>query len=467
MTDPNPRGHTDPEERASLYVLDLLDASDRQAFEHQLRRDAELRGLVHGFQSALEAEVFGEPAPSAPARVWGKILERTRMDGAQVLLFPEPLRRWIPRLAAMAACFTLGALLQPLWTAGGRTEVARNAGGSSPSGVSGTVHPAEQLPGLATAGSDIEPSPIAPGGILSSKGSVTSVIATAEATVPVDRDEALALENAALQGRIRGLNAQVTELSQQVQQLTLIPSGVSRLHVFPLGQPGVTTTLPPGGIDGLGRTNSLAESLARLAGERMAAALASGSPTGSPPEVAAAVARQAGPSTPTAAPSAGVESVGKVALVPAQPLPPEAVVASAGSQTPPQIPGLASVAFTDPTQNRGLMAGAMPGAIPPGNPAANLAPIVFSAPDSGVHAVAVPTAPPGGQYQLWNRGADGTVSSLGVLTPSGSPVSVVTFERSTVDGLFMSLEPVGGSLQPTGPIVGGAQNPVLPGLGKP
>lgn len=467
MTDPNPRGHTDPEERASLYVLDLLDASDRQAFEHQLRRDAELRGLVHGFQSALEAEVFGEPAPSAPARVWGKILERTRMDGAQVLLFPEPLRRWIPRLAAMAACFALGALLQPLWTAGGRTEVARNAGGSSPSGVSGTVHPAEQLPGLATAGSGIEPSPIAPGGMLSSKGSVTSVIATADASVPVDRDEALALENAALQGRIRGLNAQVTELSQQVQQLTLIPSGVSRLHVFPLGQPGVTTTLPPGGIDGLGRTNSLAESLARLAGERMAAALASGSPTGSPPEVAAAAARQAGPSTPTTAPSAGVESVGKVALVPAQPLPPESVVASAGSQTPPQIPGLASVAFTDSTQNRGLMAGAMPGATPPGNPAANLAPIVFSAPDSGVHAVAVPTAPPGGQYQLWNRGADGTVSSLGVLTPSGSPVSVVTFERSTVDGLFMSLEPVGGSLQPTGPIVGGAQNPVLPGLGRP
>lgn len=205
----------------------------------------------------------------------------------------------------------------------------------------------------------------------------------------------------------------------------------------------------------------------------MAAALASGSPTGSLPEVAAAATRQAGPSTPTAAPSAGVESVGKVALVPAQPLPPESVVASAGSQTPPQIqtpppiPGLASVAFTDPTQNRGLMAGAMPGATPPGNPAANLAPIVFSAPDSGVHAVAVPTAPPGGQYQLWNRGADGTVSSLGVLTPSGSPVSVVTFERSTVDGLFMSLEPVGGSLQPTGPIVGGAQNPVLPGLGKP
>ncbi|MFM7803641.1 MAG: anti-sigma factor domain-containing protein, partial [Verrucomicrobiota bacterium] len=89
----------------------------------------------------------------------------------------------------------------------------------------------------------------------------------------------------------------------------------------------------------------------------------------------------------------------------------------------------------------------------------------------GIHAVAVTTAPPGGQYQLWNRGADGTVSSLGVLTPSGSPVSVVTFERGSVDGLFMSLEPVGGSFQPTGPVVGSPQtpgiNPVLPGLGKP
>ncbi|MCE2827622.1 MAG: anti-sigma factor, partial [Verrucomicrobium sp.] len=142
-------------------------------------------------------------------------------------------------------------------------------------------------------------------------------------------------------------------------------------------------------------------------------------------------------------------------------------VASAAIAAPPQIPGLASVAFTDPTQNRGLLAGLPPSGTSYGNPAANLAPIVFSAPDSGVHAVAVPTAPPGGQYQLWNRGADGTVSSLGVLTPSGSPVSVVTFERSSVDGLFMSLEPVGGSLQPTGPIVGGSQNPVLPGLGRP
>lgn len=465
MTDPNPRAQTDSEERASLYVLDLLDASERQAFERQLRRDAELRGLVHGFQSALEAEVFGEPAPAAPARVWGKILERTRMDGAPVLLFPEPLRRWIPRVAAMAACLVLGALIQSLWPAGGRAAVAKNTAGPSPSRGPAIGHPSERSSGVATAGSDSDVSAIVPGGAPSSSGAATSAVAISEGEVPVERDEVLAAENAVLQGRIRGLNAQITELSQQVQQLTLIPSGVSRLHVFPLGQPGVTTTLPPGGIDGLGRTNSLAESLARLAGERMAAALTSGSPSGPFPEVAAT--RQAGTSNPTQAPAPGVESVGKVALVPAQPVPPEVVVASVGIAAPPQIPGLASVAFADPTQNRGLLAGLPPSGTSHGNPAANLAPIVFSAPDSGVHAVAVPTAPPGGQYQLWNRGADGTVSSLGVLTPSGSPVSVVTFERSSVDGLFMSLEPVGGSHQPTGPMVGGSQNPVLPGLGRP
>ena len=80
--------------------------------------------------------------------------------------------------------------------------------------------------------------------------------------------------------------------------------------------------------------------------------------------------------------------------------------------------------------------------------------------------MAVPTAPTSGQYQLWSRASDGTVSSLGVLTASPSPVSVFTFERSSADGLFLSLEPIGGSLQPTGPLVGG-QNPVLPGLGRP
>jgi hypothetical protein len=89
-----------------------------------------------------------------------------------------------------------------------------------------------------------------------------------------------------------------------------------------------------------------------------------------------------------------------------------------------------------------------------------ISPIVFSLPETGLNALAVPTARTG-QYQLWNRATDGTVTSLGVVPNSTSPVSVVTFEHSSPSGLFMSLEPVGGSLLPTGPILGGgsAANP--------
>jgi anti-sigma-K factor RskA len=159
--------------------------------------------------------------------------------------------------------------------------------------------------------------------------------------------------------------------------------------------------------------------------------------------------------------------VGKVALLPAQPAPWDAANAANAAAAP----GIASIAGaavaigldlpTSPTSP----VSRIPGSVNPG--AGTISPIVFSAPDSGVHAVAVPTAPAGGQYQLWSRSADGTVSSLGVLAPTTSPVSVVTFERNSVEGMFMSLEPVGGSLQPTGPTVGSGQNPVLPGLGRP
>ena len=103
------------EEQASLYVLNLLDADDRQRFEAQLRRDTDLRGMVQRFQAGLETEVFDETAPPAPARIWAKILERTRMDGAEVLLFPRPFYRWVQRLSAAAACLALGAILHSWW----------------------------------------------------------------------------------------------------------------------------------------------------------------------------------------------------------------------------------------------------------------------------------------------------------------------------------------------------------------
>lgn len=447
MTDPNPPTDDVSEEQASLYVLDLLEARERSSFERRLRRDADLRRRVHGLQSTLEAEVFTDPAPPAPSRIWGKILERTRTDGFRLLPFPGTVRHPLRQLVAVAACLALGAFLHVLWSRGFGSGLhgplmGRDSGGQGARLVRGwgtgssAVGPAE---GSAAEGPLVQRPEAALDG---ATGPQSSGNTGAEV---VERLEA---RNAALQGRVRGLSAQVAELGQQVQQLSLIPSGVSRIHVFPLGLPAVSPTTPLASVDGLVRTNSLAESLARLAGERMAASLYPPSAAGPGP------ASQAG-----AGVTAATEAVGKVALVPAQPVAPEPANPSTAGPSTASLPGAAMLIAADSSAARQAPGGA--------NPAPATAPIVFSAPDLGVHALAVPTAPAGGQYQLWSRGADGTVASLGVLTHSASPVSVLTFERGSVDGLFMSLEPVGGSLQPTGPVVGSGQNPVLPGLARP
>ena len=263
---------------------------------------------------------------------------------------------------------------------------------------------------------------------------------------PIDTEHPLEAVNAALQGKVRALNAQLAELTQSLNQATVIPSGVSRIHVFSLGQQEPPTGMPSQLTEGAGRTNSLAESLARMAGERMAIAL---NTTASSALTMDGVARFGSPGVASTSGQGAADSVGKVALVPAQPAPVE--VSTSG------LPNLTTSLVSDPILASRASARSA---------SAGITPIVFSAPDTGLYAVAVPSAPPTGQYQLWSRASDGTVSSLGVLTPSLSPVSVVTFERSSAEGLFMSLEPIGGSFQPSGPLVG-AQNPVLPGLGRP
>ncbi len=446
MTDSTVPTQAVAEEQASLYVLDLMDTKERRSCERRLNSDADLRRCVHGLRAALEAEVFIDPAPSAPSRVWGKILERTRKDGARLLPFPKAIRRWIPQVAAMAACLALGAFLHVLWSRGGGSglpgsRLARDLGAQGTRPVRGGATGAS-VAGFAEASPTTSPLP--------QRSEVVVDEAPGSQSSTAEVVEGLEARNAALQGKIRGLTVQVAELGQQVQQLSLIPSGVSRIHVFTLGLPTVPPSTSLATVDAPNRTNSLAESLARLAGERMALAL-------NTPSTAASVQDLAARSVLTApggaASGGGTEAVGKVALVPAQPATTEPGTPSAAGAN------IASVSTADsPGARSALVAG---------NPTSTLAPIVFSAPDLGVHALAVPTAPPGGQYQLWSRGSDGTVSSLGVLPPSSSPVSVVTFERGTVEGLFMSFEPVGGSFQPTGPVVGSGQNPVLPGLGKP
>lgn len=441
MNDSTHRAMVASEEQASLYVLDLLDADDLQLFEAQLRRDTNLRGVVQRFQAGLETEVFAETAPPAPARIWAKILERTRRDGAQVLMFPRPFRRWAQRLSAAAACLALGAILHSWWLTT-RYPVMGVAGDPDlrVSTRSVPVAPAVDVY-QETVSMDVAtiPKPDRP----STNG---SVLGGNSGVINSHSEDPLETANAVLQGKIRVLNSQLADLTQSLNQAMIIPSGVSRLHVFLLGQQELPTGIPSNLMDSPGQTNSLAESLARMAGERMALALNSSAGSG----LASDGVSRSGSSNVAGSPAPSeVEPVGKVALVPAQPAPVE--TATSG------LPNLTTSAVADPISASRAVAGSN---------SAGISPIVFSAPDSGLYAVAVPTAPPTGQYQLWIRAVDGTVSSLGVLTPSSSPVSVVTFERGSADGMFMSLEPVGGSFQPSGPTVG-AQNRVLPGLGRP
>jgi len=445
MNDSTDRAMVASEEQASLYVLNLLDADDRQRFEAQLRRDTDLRGMVQRFQAGLETEVFDETAPPAPARIWAKILERTRMDGAQVLLFPKSVHRWVQRLSAAAACLALGAILHSWWLTTG--DLATDITGLS--GPRSSIRSVSAEPAVdaqqETVSADVT-------SVLKADTSYTNGLVIGPNAGPnagansSDSEHPLEAANAVLQGKIRALNTQLADLTQSLNQAMVIPSGVSRLYVFSLGQQEPPSGIPTNLVDAPGRPNSLAESLARMAGERMALALNNSVGSGSASE---GVSRSGSSNLAgTPAPSE-VEPVGKVALVPAQPAPVE--TATSG------LPNLTASAVADPISASRSAARAN---------SAGISPIVFSAPDSGLYAVAVPTAPPTGQYQLWTRAVDGTVSSLGVLTPSSSPVSVVTFERGSADGMFMSLEPVGGSFQPSGPVVG-AQSPVLPGLGRP
>jgi hypothetical protein len=116
------------------------------------------------------------------------------------------------------------------------------------------------------------------------------------------------------------LNAQLAELTQSLNQATVIPSGVSRIHVFSLGQQEPPTGIPSNLMDGSARTNSLTEALARMAGERMAIALNTAPSSALTMDGAT---RFGSPNVASTSGQGGVDSVGKVALVPAQPVPVE------------------------------------------------------------------------------------------------------------------------------------------------
>lgn len=405
MTELRPTFDAATEEQASLYALDLLPPDERRQFESLLSRDAGLRELVRDVQASLDAEVFHEPAPAAPLSVWGRISAQTRSDDAPMLKFPAVAQRWGQRILAAAASLALGAGLHSWWVNRPASPVPVALTPAGPAAEPVARPPLNVLP---------KPTPAArvptPEAVARVPGPVP------EAATPVRDPEKVLLER-----RVRALTAQVATLSQVLTQQMTVPGGVTRLHVFHLGHPGFTNAFASASPEGKGV--NLAETLARLAAERLAAnQLPPTFTSATDPTAAGGAVAETDPQAPPP------ETVGVVSVVPAAP-----------------EPGEATISLTTAGNGAGHAAA---------NPELSaISPIVFSLPETGLNALAIPTAR-SGQYQLWNRAADGTVTSLGVVPNSTSPISVVTFEHNSPAGLFMSLEPVGGSPQPTGPILG-------------
>ena len=63
-------------EIASLYALGALGKNEAQAFEIELRSNAELRELVAGLQRTSDLMALASPAVALPASLRGKVLDR-------------------------------------------------------------------------------------------------------------------------------------------------------------------------------------------------------------------------------------------------------------------------------------------------------------------------------------------------------------------------------------------------------
>lgn len=404
MNEPQIQFDRATEEQASFYVLGLLTDSDRAEFEARLARQASLRDFVRELQRGLEQEVFAEPAPVPPLSVWGRISAQTRSDDAPVVPFPSPWRRGLGQLLAAAACVALGAGLHWWW----QPPVVPGLVNAS-----GNALPADKgAPSALREGTAARPLPT---NALVRVPKPALAVPVASATNPASPLAGGDTEKLQLERRVRQLTTQVASLNQILQQRMALPSGVTRLHVFQLGQ-GSQTNPPTLAAAGAGR--SLAESLARLAAEQLAANRRA--------EVAA--------TEDTAA-----------ALSASEP-PPEVSVVAVVPATPASEPGRKGGGESETTR----AAGTIPDLATVG------APTVFVDPDTGTGALALPTSPEG-QFQFWQRNEDGSLQSLGVAPETEGPVSVVTFGvgNASADNFFISLEPKGGSLLPTGRFIGG------------
>ena len=87
--------HEQQQERASLYVLGTLAAAERDAFELELRGNAELRQFVRELQRTTGLMAMAVPQVAPPQQLRSKVLERVRADvdeSKQSIAIPAALR---------------------------------------------------------------------------------------------------------------------------------------------------------------------------------------------------------------------------------------------------------------------------------------------------------------------------------------------------------------------------------------
>lgn len=91
------------EELAALYAFDLLDGRERRAFENQLSRSTQLRGMVDELRSTAADLSFAAPQVQPPDALKQRILQAASTSAPQsasasVVAFPG--LRWAPWVAA-------------------------------------------------------------------------------------------------------------------------------------------------------------------------------------------------------------------------------------------------------------------------------------------------------------------------------------------------------------------------------
>lgn len=104
------------QELASLYALDLLEGTERTAFEAELAGDPALRVLVRELREAAGtlalAAPAATPAPELKARILEKITSLPRPAGEMIRPSPFAFGRVLPWLAAAAAVVAAALLGQ-------------------------------------------------------------------------------------------------------------------------------------------------------------------------------------------------------------------------------------------------------------------------------------------------------------------------------------------------------------------